>query len=500
VLALAVLTTGPASARDPLSSIDWLSQEAVNAVNPDEPPVVQSASPPDIAVMPLDRLSKDPVGLLPSDVTGLPHNIWSASNEQDIVALIRADRRDSLPAIVAFVKVLMQARADPPLGAGPDGALFLARVDRLVELGAVEQAKSLIELATPDTPPVFQRWYDLSLLTGTEDAACRVMNARPDLSPTYAARVFCLARGGQWPVAVLSLNTHRILGDITLSEADMLARFLDPELFEGAPPLAAPSNVTPLTFRLFEAFGEPLITRGLPLAFAHADLRGNNAWKAQLEAAERLARHGAVPENVLQNFYTARRPAASGGIWDRAAAIIRLDAAISAGDPQAVSQHLPAAWDAMKQARTEVPFAKLYSAALQNMELHGEADDIANRAGLLSEQYRTVAESLAAAGDRFDPFLIAIALGRPQDVPTSAPRALAIQAAFAGAPAPVELQNLVANGKTGEAMLRAITLFNEGFAGEARSLTDALALFLLLDLDDVARRTSLELMILDRAT
>jgi hypothetical protein len=49
-------------------------------------------------------------------------------------------------------------------------------------------------------------------------------------------------------------------------------------------------------------------------------------------------------------------------------------------------------------------------------------------------------------------------------------------------------------------MLRAITLFNEGFAGEARSLTDALALFLLLDLDDVARRTSLELMILDRAT
>lgn len=494
-----MLTTGPASARDPLSSIDWLSQEAISAVSRDEPAVVQSALPPDIAVMPLDRLSKDPVGLLPSDVTGLPHNIWSSSNEQDIVALIRADRRDSLPSIVAFVKVLMQARADPPLGAGPDGALFLARVDRLVELGAVEQAKALIELATPDTPAVFQRWFDLSLLTGTEDAACRAMNDSPDLAPTYAARIFCLARGGQWPVAVLSLNTHRVLADITPSEADMLARFLDPELFEGARPLPTPSNVTPLTFRLFEAFGEPLITTGLPLAFAHADLRGNNAWKSQLEAAERLARQGAVPENVLQNFYTARRPAASGGIWDRAAAIIRLDAAISAGDQQAVSRHLPAAWDAMKQARTEVPFAKLYSKALQDMDLRGEADEIANRAGLLSEQYRTVAERLAAAGDSFDPFLIAIALGRPQEVPTSAPRALAIQAAFAGAPAPVELQNLVANGKTGEAMLRAITLFNEGFAGETRSLTDALALFLLLDLDDVARRAALELMILDRA-
>ncbi len=495
-----MLTTGPATAQDPLSSIDWLSDEAASAAFPGEPPVVESALPPEIDVTPLDRLSKDPIGLLPSDVTGLPRNIWSSSSEQVIVELIRQDRRESLPAIVEFVKVLMQARADPPIGAGPDGALFLARVDRLVELGAVEQAKALIEVATPDTPAVFQRWFDLSLLTGTEDAACRVLNDTPALAPSYAARIFCLARGGQWAVAVLSLNTHRVLGDITQSEADMLARFLDPELFERDAVLPAPSNVTPLSFRLFEAFGEPLVTAGLPLAFAHADLRGNNAWKAQLEAAERLARQGAVPENVLQKFYTARRPAASGGIWDRAAATIRLDSAITAGDAQAVSRHLPAAWDAMKQARTEVPFAKLYSDALQDMDLNGEADEIASRVGLLSEDYRRVAERLVAEDDGFDPFLLGIALGRPQDVPVTAPRALAIQAAFDGAPAPVELQNLVANGKTGEAMLRAIILFNEGFAGEARSLTDALALFLLLDLDDVARRASLELMILDRAT
>ncbi len=500
LVALALLTTDPAAAQDPLSSIDWLSQEAARVTRPGEPPVAQSALAPEIDVTPLGGLSKDPVGLLPSDVTGLPRNIWSSSSEQTIVELIRLDRRESLPAIVEFVKILMQARADPPIGAGPDGALFLARVDRLVDLGAVEQAKALIELATPDTPAVFQRWFDLSLLTGTEDAACEVMNATPSLAPSYAARIFCLARGGQWPVAVLSLNTHRVLGDITPSEADMLARFLDPELFEGEPALPAPSTITPLSFRLYEAFGEPLVTTGLPLAFAHADLRGNNAWKAQLEAAERLARQGAVPENVLQNFYTARRPAASGGIWDRAAAMIRLDSAITAGDAEAVARHLPAAWDAMKQARTEVPFANLYADDLQEMELRGEADDIASRVGLLSEDYRAVAERLSAAGDTFDPFLIAIALGRPQDVAMTSPRALAIQAAFDGAPAPVELQNLVANGKTGEAMLRAIALFDEGFAGEARSLTDALALFLLLELDDLARRAALELMILDRAT
>ncbi|MBQ2263103.1 MAG: hypothetical protein II336_17295 [Loktanella sp.] len=489
-----------AAAQGPLSSIDWLSAEAVTNTQPDEAPVTDSAMAPEISVAPLDRLSKDPVGLLPSDVTGLPRNIWAASSEATLVELVGQDRRESLPAIREFVKVLMLAEADPPLGAGAEGALFLARVDKLVELGAVEQAKALVELATPDTNAVFQRWFDVSLLMGTEDAACRVMNDMPDLAPTYIARVFCLARGGEWAVAVLSLNTHRVLGDITTAESDMLARFLDPELFEGDPALPPPTEVTPLVFRLHEAFGEPLVTSNLPLAFSHADLRGNNAWKAQLEAAERLARQGAVSENVLQNFYTARTPAASGGIWDRASAMIRLDNAVTAGDAEAVSQHLPAAWDAMKQARTEVPFAKLYSLALQEMDLTGEARDIAHRVGLLSAEYRSVAEKLTEQDDGFDPFLIAIANGRPQDVRVTTPRALAIQAAFAGAPAPTELQSLVANGKTGEAMLRAVILFNEGYAGEARSLTDALALFRLVGLEDVARQAALQLMILDRAT
>ena len=488
------------AAQDPLSSIDWLSAEPVANTAPVEAPVTDSAIPPEISVMPLDRQSKDPVGLLPSDVTGLPRNIWSASSEETLVELVSLDRRESLPAIREFIKVLMLAEADPPLGAGAEGALFLARVDKLVELGAVEQAKSLVELASPDTPAVFQRWFDASLLMGTEDAACAVMNDMPNLAPNYMARVFCLARGGEWGLAVLSLNTHRVLSDISTSDSDVLERFLDPELFEGEAPLPHPNAVTPLIFRLFEAFGEPLVTSNLPLAFSHADLRGNNAWKAQLEAAERLARQEAVAENVLQKFYTARTPAASGGIWDRASAVIRLDNAIAAGDDDAVARHLPAAWDAMKQARTEVPFAKLYSMALQDMDLQGEARDIANRVGLLSADYMQVAERLVAADDGFDPFLLAIAQDRPQDVRVTSPRGLAIQAAFAGAAAPTELQYLVANGKTGEAMLRAVILFNEGFAGDARSLTDALALFRLVGLDDVARQASLQLMILDRAT
>ena len=95
-----------------------------------------------------------------------------------MVDLVRAERVDTLPALQDFLKVLMLASSDPPRGAGPDGALFLARVDKLLDLGALEPAKSMIEQATPDTLPLFLRWFDVALLTGTEDDACEAM--RPD--------------------------------------------------------------------------------------------------------------------------------------------------------------------------------------------------------------------------------------------------------------------------------------------------------------------------------
>ena len=482
---------------EPLSAIEWLSQSVEAAPNA-EPPVSNDLRAPQVTVTPLDRPSKDPIGLLPANVTGLPSTIWAASQEATLVDLVRAEHIDTLPAVREFLKVLMLAEADPPLGADRDNALFLARVDTLLALGAIEPAKALIEQAEPDTPPLFQRWFDVALLTGTEDSACAVMGENPSVAPTYVARIFCLARNGDWNTAALTLNTHRVLGDITAAEEELTARFLDPELFEGEPPLPRPARVSPLMFRMHEAIGEALITGNLPLAFAHADLRATTAWKAQLDAAERLARFGAISENVLQEVYTARTPAASGGIWDRVAAVQRFDRAASAGDVDAMSSSLPAAWSAMKDARTEVPFAKLYAPALQGVSLTGEAREIAFAVGLLSPDYETFA--INALGSDQNAFLIALARGVPQEVRVTTPREMAIQQAFNGVLPPQQLQGLIREGKLGEALLHGIDLFHQGFAGDLPALTDALALFRTVGLEDVARRAALQLMILDRDT
>ncbi len=124
-------------------------------------------------------------------------------------------------------------------------------------------------------------------------------------------------------------------------------------------------------FRLYEAIGEPLPTRDLPLAFAWPDLRFVSGWKAQLEAAERLARAGSVGGNRMLGLYTERRATVSGAVWDRVRAVQALDLALNSGDPSAVSGALIDARSAMGLAGLEPALAQMMAHRLARVALKG---------------------------------------------------------------------------------------------------------------------------------
>ncbi|MBO6626066.1 MAG: hypothetical protein JJ938_14385, partial [Roseicyclus sp.] len=341
----------------PFSGPDWLS----DTITRPHANVATSAAPQTITVMPLGQVRLDAVGILPFSSTGLPPDLWADSAPETLARLLLSQPAEGLPAILGFTQQLALAELDPPRDAGTDAVLFLARLDLLLGRGALAPARALMERAGPSDPRVFRRWFDVSLLTGQADRACAAMRASPDIAPTFPARIFCLARSGDWPAAALSLGTGEALGYITTAEADLIARFLDPELFEGEPPLPVPAEITPLHYQMLISLGERPPSTGLPLAFAHADLADLAGWRAQLDAAERLMRAGAIEPEEWLVIYTARVPAASGGVWDRVAALQAFDAALLAGDPVAVTTRLPQVWAAMQQVGLEVPFARLYA-------------------------------------------------------------------------------------------------------------------------------------------
>jgi hypothetical protein len=499
----------PARADDPLSAIDWLSSSVttpagaavgtpVKPARPDEAPVSSGgALPESVAVSVLDGMTPDGIGMLSPDTTGLPRDLWGMGLEEEIRAALSQDRADLLPALQALTMTLMLAEAAPPADSTGKGLLLLARIDRLLALGALDQAGSLLDAAPNEDPEFFRRAFDVALLTGHEERGCEIMRATPNLAPTFPARIFCLARSGDWNAAALTLRTAQALGYVSEEEDSLLSRFLDPDLYEGdaLPPI--PARMTPLAWRMFEAIGEPQSTASLPLAFAHAELRDTAGWKGQIEASERLARAGVIAPNVLLGFYTERLPAASGGVWDRVDAFQRFETALRAGDPGAVAQSLPAAWARMAEAELEVPFAMLFADDLSRLPLTGEAERIAFEMGLLSPSYVAIAATHRAESPR-EVFLVGVATGSLAGAVPQDSMGRAIAPAFLRSGASAEFAALMEQRRLGEAILLAIEKIMHGVQGELSGVTDGLAFLRHVGLEDSARRTALQLLLLER--
>lgn len=482
----------------PLSAIDWLELQArvpaPDRPRPTEPPVALTATVPKISVSPLDEApAPDAVGLLSPAVTGFPQSLWQNSRTSELTRLVAAQRVEGQPAMQGLFYSLLLAEALPPADAGPGAQLLLARLDKLAEMGAVEPAEALAARAGPATPTLFARWFELSLLLGDTTEPCAMLRARMSLSPDYGPRIFCLARSGDWSAAATVLDTARALDALGQPMADLLMRFLDPEAGEG-PELAPSPKPSALEIQVREAIGAPLPPSALPRRFAILALDGDLGWRAQIEAAERLARFGAISENRLLGIYTDRAPAASGGVWDRVAAVQRLDAALAADDAEAAGAAIADAWPQLAAAGLRVPFARLFGADLAALPLSGRARDIAVEVALLSPDYETLAREIDTGSPRAR-FLAALAAGTPWRVSAPDARASAIAEGFE-APPPAELAPLIEGGRLGETILRAMRLYASGRAGDLPDLSAALATFRAVGLEDTARRAGLEAVLL----
>ncbi len=479
----------------PLSAIEWLDQIPATpapAPTPAEPPVAGHAGIPDIEMTPLGDATSGAVGLLPPSVTGLPADMWAASDAADLTALWRSAGTQPPAAIQALYHTLLLAEAEPPRG---DADSYLrTRIAVLRRFGAVEPAYELLARAGPLRPALFADWFDLSLLHGAEAEACGDLRAAPGLLNDDAAQIYCTALTGDWRTAVLLFDTGRALGAWDGPRSDLLEQFLDPELAETAAPPSPMAKPTPLEFRLFEAIGSPLPTRGLPAAYAMADLRGTVGWKAEIEAAERLTRSGALAPGRLMGLYTRQRPAASGGVWDRVAAVQDLEAALDAGAQGGIEPALDTAWLRMGEEGLELPFAQIFGARLAAANLAGDARTLAYRIALLTADYEAAAATPPPGDDAR--FLSGLAQGRPDAALAGDSAGQIIAGAFVQPPkAAPDHALLIRQGKLGEAVLSAALQFDRA-SGDPGEMAAALGTLRAVGLEDTARRAALQALIL----
>lgn len=475
---MCVSAVGGLAQNAPLSAIDWLDeknapQPSTNLETPD--PIIER----EIQVVPLDDISRNSVGLLPARVTGLPSHLWRESRSNALENLLNEFPVEHNSVIHSFLFNLLLTEADAPAEDQRTHSFLKARIRKLIDLGAVDAAYAMLERAAPLPPSLVPLLFELSLYDTSIEPACDPVLALGPNYPDAAARVYCLARRGDWLTATLVLDATEALGGFTGRTAALLHIYLETET-ENEIDVNLPPNlrVTALDYRLYDAIGLPLTPDLLPRAFAVSDLSGENGWRAQLFAAERLAQTGAIGDNRFLGIYSANEPSASGSVWDRVAAFQQFETALR--DDKNVSETLDRAW------------AKFYATDLARTFANIFADDIIKRGLtspaamdviLMSNQYRSAPET--------EDFRTFIAHGIMPVMPPNNPIERAIYDAFLEPRIPFGIEQMITQGRLGEAILATLIQLDKGSAGDVRDLHESLSTLRLIGLEDLARRAAI---------
>ena len=498
---------GAGFAQAPLSAIDWLSDSIKDPpkfeIQPDTVPLVVPLIQ-DISVKKgLAPVSPDAIGLLSPALTGFSAGLWGDMHAGDIADLLTNFPNEGTPEARALFRRILLAQSNPAPNDVQNGLVLQARVARLMEIGALDAAEALIGLAPATNPSIFKLKFEISILTNRTTKVCETLKATPAISDDLSARVFCLARGGDWNAAAITLSLGAGIGAIDPAREEMLIRFLDPELFEGEPDPVAPSPMSVMDFVLREAVLLPRPTGLLPLPYLYRDIGTRAPLRAKLEASERLVMAGSLPSNLLFAAYREGKAASSGGVWGRANSVQTLDNALMEGDAGSISRAVLSTYaefsnagllDALAGEYAEVLMALEYSpkyadAKLQILDLLHLANisetSWANRA-VLNENRRLALAIVTQAPLIIDPAGSAmqksIVNGLNGPLPDS--------------PAAARLLNLLEENRQGQAILASLRLLSSGALADPEGVRTGLYVLVAAGQSSVARRIAVQILLL----
>ncbi len=481
------------AAQTPLSAIDWLSKKnsAVKRSWLVEKNLAAENSD-SIKVSTLNSNDYQAVGLLPIYVTGIPTTIWRNSRFDDLEYSFKTMPTFSYSPIQELVYSLLLAEARPPLNEPARYAFLEARLNKLLYYGAVDPAIALIERASPVPDRMIPLLFDISLLSSNNYPACDPIFQNTKNKNLQAELIYCHARKGDWLTAHLILKTEEVLGDLTKLEVSLLDRYLevdfDVDINSLLPP---PEQITPLEFRLYEAIGDPFPAEYLPVKYSQSDLSGENGWRAQVIAAERLFSNGAIPENQILGIYTNNNPGGSGGMWERVKVISDLDSAIQ--NKQNIEKYFLAAWKVFKKTNQLTVFAKLFGLRIFEKNLSPKSKKIAADLLLLTNNFRLTKNYWKQSDIRFG-----LTTGDFTHVKVSSEIEKIILDVFTDVNIPFLVEQKLNQGKLGEVILNALLQFETGIDGNLKDFSESLSTLNLIGLNTTARRAALTHLVLGK--
>ncbi len=506
-LTLLVYIGASAQAQAPLSAIEWLTESIKDPPNFE----IQSESEPLIELLAqaisvkkgMAPVSPDAIGLLSPAVTGFSADLWGDMPAPDISDLLSDFPNEGTPEAKNLFRRLLLAQANPAPDDIQNGLVLMARVNRLLEIGALDAAEALIAFAPTSNAQIFQIKFNIAILSGRTRDICNTLATTPAISDDLSARVFCLARNGDWNAAAITLSLGAGIGGISAEREEMLIRFLDPKLFEGAADPPSPDPFGIMDFVLREAVFLPRPSGLMPLPYLYRDIGEHAPLRSKMEASERLVMAGSLPSNLLFAAYREGKAASSGGVWGRANSIQMLDEALEAGSADDLVTAVIAAYANFADAGLLLPLAEEYADVLSALEyspLFAKARlavlDLLHLANVSNISWSETAilngsRQLALAIVTHAPLII-----DPEGKAMQQSLIKGLNGPIPDSPAASRLLNMLEDREPGQAILAALRILADGALADPEGVRNGLYLLVSAGQSSAARRIAVQILLL----
>jgi len=445
---------------------------------------------------PILGINIDAVGLIPSGVSGFPKNLWGISRLDVIQSKISNIQNSLVPAALELFYVLLLAEANPTWDSSGKGELFLARVDKLIEFGALEQANELMNRSGGKGKELDIRRFDIALLTNTEHIPCSGIRNKTIEVPSYMHQIYCFVRLGEWKNAELVFEAAKTIGDFTSQEEQIVTIFLFPEL---ALSIANQEfeQLTPLLFRMLKDSGFYIHDQDIKPSLAYHLKDSSPEWKSRIESLEKLVRSNSKPFGSLLVAYNESKPSSTDGLWTRVRLIQALENAIVTQDTIEIKELFLKGYFLMEQEGLSVNYSEYFiPRIIPHIVEFGRVVPGHYSPAIL---FPFLPEDLGimSPSNREENFLFSLRGGDLANAIPSTPLQQGIVSGLTETDLEDDLVVMANQGRFGEAVLDILAILQDASHTSPNEIRRALAGLTALGLEEMAREISIQILVIE---
>ena len=478
----------------PLSAIDWLTdlylriEEEPNLLNPsiEVNSAFSTAQPTNL------NATTGSISVAKKKPLDLSKIFIKKSSFENLSKMISQIDNDIPPPLLSLFYKILSTHYTEAFEEDSDHQLLKAQIDKLLNFGAVNKAKFILDHEKINSNYFFDRWFSINLITYTEQELCKSSISKQYHLSKYKEKIFCLAILKNIKTAKLTLTGLEALEVISLRDEVLLYNLLHPDMDLLSNYENLESNITPLDYRIYKHIGKKLSLKKLPKMYHYSTLLGEPIWEVKISATEGLVKTGAVKFEKLISAYLEVPAEATGELSKRARLTINLEKNLKL----------------QPTANTTTEFTKLFrelqKVGLESAAIRHYSNDLLNLVNSEKNSNKVLKFLLKSADlntlrklkniKKLTPIYRALIFDTPLKRKPNSKIAHALLNASQQKLVPIVFEELVAEGKYGDAILSSILLLSGENLKDPKNLEEGIGLLNFMGLNELARETSIYLL------